>query len=200
MRASFSALAGHAGLDLVNTIEWRLDPGQRSDDLASYDSVLAWCAQFELVDLEETQLLSQLATRDPALAARERGAVVTLRESVYVIARNGDAEARQRALSSVAAHYAEAINEADLACDLETFAWVDQKLNLASPRYRIARLVNGLLTGSRVNLIRQCEDRACGYLFIDVSPRHNRRWCAAADCGNRNRARVYYERHRKSPH
>jgi predicted RNA-binding Zn ribbon-like protein len=32
-------------------------------------------------------------------------------------------------------------------------------------------------------------------VYLDTSPRRNRRWCSAADCGNRNRARRYYARH-----
>jgi predicted RNA-binding Zn ribbon-like protein len=33
-------------------------------------------------------------------------------------------------------------------------------------------------------------------VYLDTSPRHNRRWCSADDCGNRHRARRYYARHR----
>jgi predicted RNA-binding Zn ribbon-like protein len=29
------------------------------------------------------------------------------------------------------------------------------------------------------------------WVCLDDSPRHNRRWCVSADCGNRNRVREY---------
>ena len=40
------------------------------------------------------------------------------------------------------------------------------------------------------------EDDACGWVYLDTSPRHNRRWCSAAGCGNRNRARRFNQRRR----
>ena len=52
----------------------------------------------------------------------------------------------------------------------------------------------GLLTSPEVAALHQCEDAACGWVYLDTSPRRNRRWCVAADCGNRNRARRFYAR------
>ena len=48
-----------------------------------------------------------------------------------------------------------------------------------------------LVSGDR-ELIRQCEDDACGWLFVDRSRGGRRRWCSMADCGNRAKARRHY--------
>ena len=65
---------------------------------------------------------------------------------------------------------------------------------MTTPRDRAVRQVIDLLTSPELALLHQCEDRACGWVYLDTSPRHNRRWCVAADCGNRNRARRFYAR------
>jgi predicted RNA-binding Zn ribbon-like protein len=42
--------------------------------------------------------------------------------------------------------------------------------------------------------LRQCNDPACGWLFLDRSRAGRRRWCRMADCGNRAKARRHYQR------
>ena len=69
-------------------------------------------------------------------------------------------------------------------------------ITLATPHDRIIRHVITLLTSPDLGQLHQCEDAACGWVYLDTFPRHNRRWCSAADCGNRNRARRYYTRQR----
>ena len=46
---TFEFIAGHVALDLLNTVEWRLDPKERTEDLIDYDGVLAWAAQAGVV-------------------------------------------------------------------------------------------------------------------------------------------------------
>jgi predicted RNA-binding Zn ribbon-like protein len=54
-----------------------------------------------------------------------------------------------------------------------------------------------LLSSGRCELIRQCQDRSCGWLYIDRSREKNRRWCSMRDCGNRAKARRFYAQHHK---
>ena len=65
----------------------------------------------------------------------------------------------------------------DLPVELALSAW--QLLELEDPRR-----------------IRQCQDAACGWLFLDRSKNASRVWCSSADCGNRSRARRHYQRER----
>jgi predicted RNA-binding Zn ribbon-like protein len=67
---------------------------------------------------------------------------------------------------------------------------------LSTPRDRVTRAVVDLLTTAELAALHQCEDQACGWVYLDTSRRHNRRWCVASDCGNRNRARRFYARHK----
>ena len=52
-----------------------------------------------------------------------------------------------------------------------------------------------LLSSGRCELIRQCQDSSCGWLYIDRSRKKNRRWCSMRDCGNRAKARRFYAQH-----
>jgi predicted RNA-binding Zn ribbon-like protein len=54
----------------------------------------------------------------------------------------------------------------------------------------------GLLTSEELDRVGQCDDDRCGWLFLDTSRNRSRRWCSMEDCGNRAKARRYYERKR----
>ncbi|WP_082946716.1 CGNR zinc finger domain-containing protein [Mycobacterium sp. ACS4054] len=55
-------------------------------------------------------------------------------------------------------------------------------------------LPSATVRGLRRRIGAAASDDDCGWLFLDTSHRHNRRWCSAADCGNRARVRRFYER------
>ena len=44
--------------------------------------------------------------------------------------------------------------------------------------------------------LRRCDDDGCGWLFLDATRNHSRRWCSSGECGNRDRARRHYARNR----
>ncbi|MFG6502532.1 CGNR zinc finger domain-containing protein [Microbacterium sp. P05] len=209
----YSAIAGHPALDFVNTVGWRLSPSRWEDRVESFDDVVSWVRQFELVDEQMAARLGRLAEAHPALAVRELERVRALREGLYVAAypradaSHSSGSSRKTAVSGVgaelvAAEYSEAVAAGHLHDESETpgTGWHWQfDADLALPRRRIALMAVDLLTGVTADALGQCADDQCGWVFIDTSPRHNRRWCVAADCGNRNRVRRYNERARRRP-
>jgi len=55
-----------------------------------------------------------------------------------------------------------------------------------------------LLTSSqRLNQVRQCRGDNCGWLFVDGSKNHSRRWCDMRDCGNRAKVRRHRLKQRR---
>ena len=42
--------------------------------------------------------------------------------------------------------------------------------------------------------LRECASETCQWLFLDRSKSRTRRWCDMRDCGNRAKARRFYER------
>jgi predicted RNA-binding Zn ribbon-like protein len=53
-----------------------------------------------------------------------------------------------------------------------------------------------LLAVPSFDRLRECQGERCGWLFIDSSKSGRRRWCTMEDCGNRAKARRYYQRHK----
>ncbi len=60
----------------------------------------------------------------------------------------------------------------------------------------VIRSAIDLLGGSELARLRGCANPRCGWLFVDRSRKHNRRWCDMRECGNRAKARRYYRRRR----
>jgi len=187
---TFGFVGGHVALDLLNTVEWRLDPTQLSDDLTAYPHVLDWAEQAEIISGDERQALDRLARSAPGQAEQELEAFRDLRETAYAALVEQDAGAAD----ALARQHREALDRARLIRTGAHWEWGEPELTLTTPRDRTTRAVIELLTSPDVAALHQCEDVACGWVYLDTSPRRNRRWCVAADCGNRNRARRFYAR------
>jgi len=185
-REVFPQLAGHRALDLLNTVGWRLAPERQYDALTSYDDLLRWGHQTGLIGIPETGDHVDAAARE-----RELQQVVDLRENVYaMLFEAGTVEV-------FTAAYRDAVGRSMLQRDGESgFRWVPNGEGVAL-RDLIALDVHDLVTRTDLSLLAQCQDDACGWVFLDESPRRNRRWCDSADCGNRNRARAHYRRERQ---
>jgi predicted RNA-binding Zn ribbon-like protein len=52
-----------------------------------------------------------------------------------------------------------------------------------------------LLVSPYRDRIGQCANPKCGWLYVDLSRRGNRRWCDMQTCGNRAKAQRHYARH-----
>lgn len=191
----FVHVSGAPLLDLINTVQWRLDPVERSDDLTTYCDVLSWCVESSVLTNAESRDLQNEARAERDQAASELFAVIGARESAYQALFEDSA----LALAHLSELYRAAAAVADLEGEDATFGWVDRELNLATPRHRVVRGLVDLLTRGDLDRLHQCEDRACGWVYLDTSPRRNRRWCVSSDCGDRNRSRAYYARNKASP-
>jgi predicted RNA-binding Zn ribbon-like protein len=190
---SYSRVGGHIALDLLNTVEWRLDPRRAIEDLPDYESILAWAAQCDILSNTESADLRRLAaTAPPTQVAEEHRRFLQLRETAYEALVNSSPDAADGLTST----YRQTLENARLRQDGSNWIWSERSITLRTPHDRGARHVIALLTSSELGQLHQCEDAACGWVYLDTSPRHNRRWCAATDCGNRNRVRRYYARRR----
>lgn len=62
----------------------------------------------------------------------------------------------------------------------------------------IAESAADLLAYGDLSLIRKCENPECVLFFYDTTKNHKRRWCSMAGCGNRAKAKAFYDRKRRS--
>jgi predicted RNA-binding Zn ribbon-like protein len=188
-------------LDVINTVDWRLSPSRWSDRLHDFDDVVAWVLQFGFVQEQTAARLRRLARADPITAQNEFSRVRELREALYSTAyRQPDATGTTlSATELITSEYVEAIASGHLesrpGATGASWDW-EFDVDLALPRRHLASEAVAFLIGVSPDALGQCADDECGWVFIDTSPRRNRRWCVAADCGNRNRVRRYNERAR----
>lgn len=190
-----SRLGGDVAVDFLNTVDWRLDPTRRREGLPTYPHLLAWMQQIGLLSDAEAQSLARQADEQPDVASGEHSRVIELRDDTYD-ALNEDREpgALQRQLRS-----AHAGSELRRMPD-GVWAWAPATLDLATCRHRLTLELARLLTSEAILQFHRCEDQHCGWVFLDTSRRHDRRWCSSAECGNRNRVRAHYARSKtKSP-
>jgi len=59
---------------------------------------------------------------------------------------------------------------------------------------RVAEAAVALITSDRLADVKQCDGPRCGWLFVDESRTHRRRWCSMEDCGNRAKVRRFRQR------
>jgi predicted RNA-binding Zn ribbon-like protein len=184
-------VAGHLALELCNTRAGWGDTHSR-EYLVDERSVLAWALDHDLV----TGPLPALPAVRPR--ARPLGLVLQLRELAYpVLTGAGDPALLDRLGATVSALRSGARLTADgdgrprwrigaaVPSTTDPTALDDIALELALA-------VESLVTSSARHDVGACAGVGCGWLFLD--PRHRRRWCSMAACGNRAKARRHAER------
>jgi predicted RNA-binding Zn ribbon-like protein len=57
--------------------------------------------------------------------------------------------------------------------------------------WSVAESAAALLTSPEAASVRQCPGSDCGWLFLDTSRNHARRWCQMQVCGNRAKVRKF---------
>jgi predicted RNA-binding Zn ribbon-like protein len=183
---------GHPIVDFVNTVTWRGDPARRTDYLSDYSDVVAWCRHRGVLSDAESSIVMRAARTDVTGARRALLRAKQLRESLH----SWFTTAAKSELTTITQAYVSAVGHRELRPVNGGVGWADREITVGSPLHRLAAEAVSLITEISRGGVKQCEDPACGWLFLDTSRRQNRRWCSAADCGNRDRARRHYARSR----
>jgi len=189
-------IGGHVALDLVNTVAWRPDPDRRRDDLGDFEALAAWCSRAGLIDEVTTRELAAAAAVHPRAAARAFHVACALREYLH------DALAPilegNPVLPPPQMHdlLVDAIGHSHLIG--MPMYWQLTPHGVADiPRLLALHALN-LLQSPELPLLRLCDGPDCGWIFLDRTRSHSRRWCSSSDCGNNDRARRYYVRQRNA--
>jgi predicted RNA-binding Zn ribbon-like protein len=160
--------------------------------------MLEWLGRNGTATTPELDPIRRKWSRSPQAAARAYETAVRLRESIYQL------------FISCIAHQEPPFPETNflgrflwrrptslqLQWDGERLNWrTGSNLDVVDLLWPIALSAAQLMTGSRAEKIRQCQDdRGCGWLFVDESRLQNRRWCSMGDCGNLAKARRHRQR------
>jgi predicted RNA-binding Zn ribbon-like protein len=195
----FQFVGGDLSLDFCNTVGGKRG-GIAREKLHSVKVFIAWCEQAKLLKLDQAEALTNYADRHPSDAAELLARATELREAIFRIFFSAakDKTPAKDDLARLNAELAASLGRLRIGRvgNGEGFAWqwADEELELEHLLGPIARAAAELLVQpDLVAKIHQCEGDNCGWLFMDCSKNHSRRWCDMRDCGNRAKVR----RHRK---
>lgn len=189
----FYFVGNNLGIDLVNT-KIAVD-GRPKDLLVGLEDLISWTAAAGLIPLAEAdaRLADWTKFEKPiifdviGLRTRIHDLMVDLCNGQPV--KNEHLAAINKLLRSKSG-YSEIVRanggfEKVLIADL-----TDPRQLLAA----IAESVADLLAYGDLSLIRKCENPECVLYFYDTTKNHKRRWCSMSVCGNRAKAKAFYER------
>lgn len=190
--------AGNLSLDFANTMDWHGSQKPR-ENLKSYSDLVSWGRQAGLISPKFATRLLSYADENPGEAAHAYGFAIQVREAIYRIfsQRYAGKPIPADDLALLNSVVSEAMANLQLtAVNGEIhWDWTDKIGNSNLILWPVARAAAELLTSEKVARVRECEDdRGCGYLFIDQTKNHSRRWCSMESCGNRAKARRHYSR------
>lgn len=192
-------VGGRLSLDFINT-----EGGDRNgppDWLESYGDIVEWSASEGLLsDQEATDLLTKAAsTPEAANEVFERA--IDLREGLFRVFHSvrDNREPAKRDLAILDRELSSALGRLKLTSSENRFEWrfVGGEGELDRVLWPIVRDAADLLSSDVMERVEECDGDNCTWLFVDTSRNRSRRWCKMGDCGNRAKARRYYQRHKR---
>ena len=195
---SFELIAGHPALDLVNTLDWRFRDSGAEELLGSYDDLLAFAAQSEV--LSPKQIRQIVRTGNDGAPAEAIVACRELREAAAEIfyATVDDRTPPASQIKIVERFFKEARDHQRLAWSGSRLAWEwpASEFGPDLPLWILSVSTARLMLSEDMCRLRACEKPDCRWLFLDTSKNHTRRWCDMKICGNRMKARRFKAQHK----
>ncbi len=190
--------SGHPALEFTNTVNDHASehPGET---LFKYEDLLTWGRRVGLLPAEQVVNLRRKSAAQPEEAAAVFAKSLQLREALYRIFAaqakgKSPTDADLMILNSILAHLthgAQVVHEGGRF----QWQWNFDPAKLEAPQGIIALSAVELMTSENYMRVGQCADEdGCGWLFVDTSKNHSRRWCDINDCGNRAKQRRYQKR------
>lgn len=193
-------IGGSLCLDFINTVDDRARD-HPEEHLTGYVDLVAWSRYVEIMSDDEAQHLLAESAQHPAEAKAALAAAITLREALYHIFLATLAERAPHAddLASFNAARAQALAHSEIVPAADGFAWrwTGAEQEPGWMLWPITRSAADLLLSPNLQRVRACSGSDCGWLFLDTSKNHTRRWCTMEGCGNRAKARSHYQRKRR---
>ncbi|MEP7113349.1 MAG: ABATE domain-containing protein [Ilumatobacteraceae bacterium] len=185
LQRSFDFGGNHLALDFVNTVSGR--PIYGRDDLGAPDDLFDWATAAGIVNHADR------APIDAANLAQFRAAV-SLRENLYWVFGPiaGGEPPQSTALSFVTRRAAHALRSSEWTQRSSGFEPHWPQMSIEAIGSRLADEAMQLLRSPALSRVGSCA--GCGWLFLDTSRAHSRRWCSMNACGVRDKMRRYHQR------
>jgi predicted RNA-binding Zn ribbon-like protein len=195
----FKLHAGHPALELVNTLDMRFS-GQPIDLIPTYKDLLRLTTQLQLLTAAQARKLARTVGEEEG--RRVLASTAGLREALAKVLYGridgtrlpaGELQILERQFHVAAMHRRLLAGESHLV-----WSWSGVERQAEIPLWMLAQAAADLLVSSDAELIKDCGDPTCRWLFLDVSKNHTRRWCDMKTCGNRMKARRHHARAQES--
>jgi len=196
----FDFVGGHLCLDFANTVDGFPRDSLSREHLTSYPHLVAWSQQANLTSESEAEVLLRKAESAQVEAAAILERARALREAIYGIfaAVAQGTQPTGSDLDLLNRELERGMAGARVMVTTEGFGWEWRKEEGAFDQMLapVARSTAMLLTSAERQLVRQCANEHCRWLFVDTTKNHRRQWCRTTRCGNLMRVRKYRERQR----
>jgi predicted RNA-binding Zn ribbon-like protein len=184
-------------LDFANTVGDHSSQAPR-EYLNEFADLVRWCEEAELIKPRLARFILEKAKREPEQAFAMLAEAKKLREAIYRIFVNrlngkapapADLQILNLSLKSMPLLFEVRIEDHRPVCHHESAT-----TGLAPLIAPVAWSAADLLTSEKVLRVKTCGDETCGWLFLDTTKNHKRRWCDMSGCGCRAKAKTYYRR------
>jgi predicted RNA-binding Zn ribbon-like protein len=193
-------VGGNPALDFANSVNAHASSNPR-DNLHTYDDLLVWSERAGVLTRQQKHMLTEAAAADPQGAGTALKNAVQLREVIFQlfrsVARGGHQEdpRTEPALIAFNSSVERFLRRVRLVRRDHSFELdFDPQGRLDGMLAVIAWSAVELLRSEEIGRVKVCGKDTCGWLFVDRSKNHSRRWCEMSDCGNTVKARRFYER------
>ena len=191
----FKFIGGSLCLDFVNTVGGRIASSGKRDyadrivgeKLVHFGDLMTW-----------GQMAGVLGPAEAPVAPRHAGPLlaraIAFREALYRIAKcllegwappEADLRLVNREIVTAESHRRLTFSDARLSRTWDDAAAPERVL------WSVAESATVLLASPDAASLRQCPGEECGWIFLDTSRNHARRWCQMRICGNRAKVRRF---------
>jgi len=198
----FKWIGGRLCLDFNNTVDWHLLEAGAGEKLLSYRRLVDWGEEAGLLDSAAGNGLVEAARREPGGGERALERALAVRNTIHgIFMRIALVEPpASDCIAELNALLAESPAQVRPGSGESRFewAWPGEDTDPTHMLWPVVWSAGRLLTSPDVDLVKTCANEDCGWLFVDSSRKHNRKWCEMGVCGNRAKARRFYARKKKN--
>jgi predicted RNA-binding Zn ribbon-like protein len=197
----FKFVGGSLSIDFVNTVGGRDGSHLRGspirEKLRSFADLVRWSELAGTLGHAEAARLLSRAAKHPRAAQIVLARSLKLREALYRIFKS-EIDGRAPLKRDVTIFNREieiAHAQQTLTHHAGEFAWRwKQGGGLDRTLWPVTIDAARLLTSDSFALLRRCQGKECGWMFVDNSRNRSRHWCDMRDCGNRAKVASFRQR------
>ena len=184
-------------IDFVNTLSWR---GREvpTEELIDYSDLITWSRQVGIITPKDASKLFKKADRYPADGKKVLRGAVDLREAIYRVfaAIIENQKPTKEDLAAFNNYLSKTMTLSQIINTKTGFDWDSSgdKSKMDWVLNPIIRSAADLLVSDELKKLKFCSDPMCRWLFLDISRNQSRRWCDMKDCGNRAKAKRFYQK------